>query len=60
MDPCTCLLRYQSQNDNRYKTGLIKTMLHRAKSCHHRLSYLIKEECDRLLLVFVWLKYIVR
>jgi hypothetical protein len=50
------LLHYQSQVDNRYKIGLIKTMLHRAKMLSSSLQ-LFKEECDRLLLLFVRLKY---
>jgi hypothetical protein len=50
------LLHYQSQVDNRYKIGLIKTMLHRAKMLSSSLQ-LFKEECDRLLLLFARLKY---
>ena len=46
------LLHYQSHVDNRYKKGLLRTMLYRA----HRLSY-FSDQCDRLKTVFSRLKY---
>ena len=49
------LLHYKSHVDDRYKRGLLKTMLDRA----YRLSsnWHFSEECDRLKLVFSRLKY---
>ena len=50
------LLHYQSHVDNRYKQGLLRTMLGRA----HRLSSSwshFSDECDRLKTVFSRLKY---
>ena len=50
------LLHYQSHVDNRYKNGLLRTMLERA----HRLSSSwshFSDECDRLKTVFSRLKY---
>ena len=50
------LLHYQSHVDNRYKKGLLRTMLDRA----HRLSSSwshFQDECDRLKTVFSRLKY---
>jgi hypothetical protein len=50
------LLHYQSHVDNRYKKGLLRTMLDRA----HRLSSSwshFSDECDRLKTVFSRLKY---
>ena len=50
------LLHYQSHVDNRYKKGLLRTMLDRA----HRLSSSwshFHDECDRLKTVFSRLKY---
>ena len=50
------LLHYQSHVDNRYKNGLLRTMLDRA----HRLSSSwshFSDECDRLKTVFSRLKY---
>ena len=50
------LLHYQSHVDNRYKKGLLRTMLDRT----HRLSSSwthFSDECDRLKTVFSRLKY---
>ena len=50
------LLHYKSHVDDRYKRGLLKTML----DCAYRLSsnwHYFSEECDRLKLVFSQLKY---
>ena len=50
------LLHYHSHTDKRYKTGLTKTMLYRAK----RLSSFPQSfslECDRIFSTFVQLKY---
>ena len=50
------LLHYQSHVDNRYKKGLLRTMLDRA----HRLSSSwthFSDECDRLKTVFSRSKY---
>ena len=50
------LLHYQSHVGNRYKKGLLRTMLDRA----HRLSSswtFFSDECDRLRTVFSRLKY---
>ena len=50
------LLHFQSNVDNRYKNGLLRTMLDRA----HRLSSSwshFSDECDRLKSVFSRLKY---
>ncbi|XP_068755893.1 uncharacterized protein [Montipora capricornis] len=47
------LLHYQSHVDNRYKKGLLRTMLDRT----HRLSSSWSDECDRLKTVFLRLKY---
>ena len=51
------LLHYQSHVDNRYKKGLLRTMLDRAA---HRLSSSwthFSDECDRLKTVISLLKY---
>ena len=50
------LLHYQSHADNRYKNGLLRTILDRA----HRLSSSwshFSDECDRLKTIFSGLKY---
>ena len=50
------LLHYQSHVDNRYKTSLLKTMLHRGY-CLSSTKELFYEECDRLRDIFGALKY---
>ena len=50
------LLHYQSRVDNRYKRGLITTMLDRAYRISSDWSY-FSQECDRLETVFLKLKY---
>ena len=50
------LLHYKSHVDDRYKRGLLKTMLDRAFRLSSNWSY-FSEECDRLKLVFSRLKY---
>ena len=50
------LLHYQSQVDNRYKTGLIKTMLYRAKKLSSSPES-FQEECARIRSRFLQLKY---
>ena len=49
------LLHYKSHVDDRYKSGLLKTMLDRAFRLSSNWSYFF-EECDRLKLVFSRLK----
>ena len=53
------LLHYQSHVDNRYKRGLIVTMLNRAYRLSSHWSH-FTEECDRLREVFLKLKYPLR
>jgi len=53
------LLHYQSHVDNRYKRGLIVTMLDRAYRLSSHWSH-FTEECDRLREVFLKLKYPLR
>ena len=50
------LLHYKSHVDDRYKRGLLKTMLDRAFRLSSNWSY-FSEECDRLKWVFSRLKY---
>ena len=50
------LLHYKSHVDDRYKRGLLKTMLDRAYRLSSNWHYFC-EECDRLKLVFSGLKY---
>ena len=50
------LLHYKSHVDDRYKRGLLKTMLDRAYRLSSNWHY-FSEECDRLKLVFSRLKY---
>ena len=50
------LLHYHSHVDNRYKRGLLSTMLDRAYRLSSSWSY-FTEECDRLKSVFSKLKY---
>ena len=50
------LLHYHSNVDNRYKRGLLSTMLDRAYRLSSSWSY-FTEECDRLKSVFSKLKY---
>ena len=50
------LLHYKSHVDDRYKRGLLKTMLDRAFRLSSNWNYFC-EECDRLKLVFSRLKY---
>ena len=50
------LLHYKSHVDDRYKRGLLKTMLDRAFRLSSNWRY-FSEECDRLKLVFSRLKY---
>ena len=50
------LLHYKSHVDDRYKRGLLKTMLDRAYRLSSNWHY-FSEECDRLKLVFSPLKY---
>ena len=50
------LLPYKSQEDDRYKRALLKTMLDRAFRLSSNWRY-FSEECDRLKLVFSRLKY---
>ena len=50
------LLHYQSHVDNRYKQGLLRTMLGRAHSLSSSWSH-FSDECDRLKTVFSRLKY---
>ena len=49
-------LHYKSHVDNRYKRGLLKTMLDRAYRLSSNWHYFSKE-CDRLKLLFSRLKY---
>ena len=53
------LLHYQSHVDNRYKRGLIVTMLDRTYRLSSHWSH-FTEECDRLREVFLKLKYPLR
>ena len=50
------LLHYKSHVDDRYKRGLLKTMLDRAYRLSSNWHY-FSEECDRLKLMFSRLKY---
>ena len=50
------LLHFKSHVDNRYKRGLLKTMLDRAFRLSSNWSY-FSEECDRLKIVFSRLDY---
>ncbi|XP_067039590.1 uncharacterized protein [Acropora muricata] len=50
------LLHYKSHVDDRYKCGLLKTMLDRAFRLSSNWSY-FSEECDRLKIVFSRLDY---
>ena len=50
------LLHYKSHVDDRYKRGLLKTMLDRAFRLSSNWSY-FSEECDRLKIVFSRLDY---
>ena len=50
------LLHYQSHVDNRYKQGLLRTMLDRAHRLSSSWSY-FSDECGRLQTVFSRLKY---
>ena len=50
------LLHYKSHVDDRYKRGLLKTMLDRTYRLSSNWHY-FSEECDRLKLVFSRLKY---
>ena len=50
------LLHYKSHVDDRYKRGLLKTMLERAFRLSSNWSY-FSEECDRLKMVFSRLDY---
>ncbi|XP_068705128.1 uncharacterized protein [Montipora foliosa] len=50
------LLHYKSHVDDRYKRGLLKTMLDRAFRLSSNWSY-FSEECDRLKMVFSRLDY---
>ncbi|XP_022794380.1 uncharacterized protein LOC111333127 [Stylophora pistillata] len=50
------LLHYKSHVDDRYKRGLLKTMLDRASRLSSNWRY-FSEECDRLKSVFSRLKY---
>ena len=50
------LLHYKSQVDDRYRRGLLKTMLDRAFRLSSNWRY-FSEECDRLKLLFSRLKY---
>ena len=50
------LLHYKSHVDDRYKRGLLKTMLDRAFRLSSKWSYFY-EECDRLKIVFSRLGY---
>ena len=51
------LLHYHSHVDNRYKRGLLTTMLDRAYRLSSSWSY-FTEECERLKSVFCKLKYV--
>ena len=50
------LLHYKSHVDDRYKRGLLKTMLDRAFRLSSNWSY-FSDECDRLKMVFSRLSY---
>ena len=50
------LLHFQSHVDKRYKTGLLKTMLHRAYALSSTIEA-FNEECDKLRSVFSRLDY---
>ena len=50
------LLHYKSHVDDRYKSGLLKTMLDRAFRLSSNCCY-FSEECDQLKLLFTRLKY---
>ena len=50
------MLHYKSHVDDRYKRGLLKTMLDRAFRLSSNWAY-FSEECDRLKLLFSRLKY---
>ena len=50
------LLNYKSHVDNRYKRGLLKTMLDPALRLFSKWFY-FSEECDRLTIVFSRLDY---
>ena len=50
------LLHYQSHVDNRYKKGLLRTMLDRARRLSSSWSH-FSDACDRLKTVFSRLKY---
>ena len=50
------LLHFQSHVDKRYKTGLLKTMLHRAYALSSTTEA-FNEECDKLRSIFSRLDY---